>query len=114
METMEKTITPAILKHLLSKETPLQLLDVRRAEDLEKDPAGIPGAVWHDPGTLEQWSASLEPEPEIILYCVRGGSVSETVLEHLHSKGLNARFIEGGLEAWKAAGGDITTSDQQV
>jgi rhodanese-related sulfurtransferase len=36
---------------------------------------------------------------------VRGGSVSNAVVDALQAKGLKARFIEGGLEAWKATGG---------
>jgi rhodanese-related sulfurtransferase len=31
--------------------------------------------------------------------------VSNSVLDHLLGQGLKARFIEGGIEAWKAAGG---------
>ena len=42
----------------------------------------------------------------MVLYCVRGGSVSNTVVDALQAKGVRARFIEGGIEGWKAAGGD--------
>lgn len=41
-----------------------------------------------------------------MLYCVRGGSVSNSVVDALQAKGLNACFIEGGIEGWKAAGGE--------
>jgi len=39
---------------------------------------------------------------------VRGGSVSNSVLDALRAQGLQARYIEGGLEGWKAAGGEVT------
>jgi rhodanese-related sulfurtransferase len=37
---------------------------------------------------------------------VRGGSVSNSVVDQLQAKGVKARFIEGGFEAWKASGGE--------
>jgi rhodanese-related sulfurtransferase len=31
------------------------------------------------------------------------------VVDQLQAKGVKARFIEGGLEAWKQAGGETTS-----
>ena len=42
-----------------------------------------------------------------MVYCVRGGSVSNRVVDHLQEKNVQARFIEGGIEAWKAANGPM-------
>jgi len=42
-----------------------------------------------------------------VVYCVRGGEVSNSVVDRLHAAGVKARFIEGGIEAYKAAGGKI-------
>ena len=102
---MERTIAPTDLQALIARGAPIALLDVRRAEDRAKDPAAIPGATWHDPAALASWSPDLGPDREIVLYCVRGGSVSNSVLDALRAQGLDARYIEGGLEGWKAAGG---------
>ena len=102
---MERTIAPTDLRDLIARGAPIALLDVRRAEDRAKDPAAIPGATWHDPAALASWSPDLGPDREIIVYCVRGGSVSNSVLDALRAQGLTARYIEGGLEGWKAAGG---------
>ena len=102
---MQGTITCADLRILLDRNEPTTLLDVRRADDRAKEPLAIPAAVWHDPAAIDDWSAKLSKEDEIILYCVRGGSVSNLVVDALHAKGFKARFIEGGLEAWKQAGG---------
>jgi rhodanese-related sulfurtransferase len=38
---------------------------------------------------------------------VRGGAVSNTVVDALQAKGLQARYIDGGIEGWKAAGGKV-------
>ena len=105
---MERTIAPTDLQALIAQGAPIALLDVRRAEDRAKDPAAIPGATWHDPAALASWSTELGADREIVLYCVRGGSVSNSVLDALRAQGLSARYIEGGLEGWKAAGGKVT------
>ncbi|MCB1878182.1 MAG: hypothetical protein KDH88_19580 [Chromatiales bacterium] len=103
---MERTISATGLQELLDRNDPISLLDVRRADDLAREPAGINGAVWHDPAEVNEWSARLGTEKEIVLYCVRGGSVSNSVVDALLARGLKARFIEGGLAAWKDAGGE--------
>lgn len=99
---MERTIKPQDLQ-LAGK----HLIDVRRAADREAAAEQIPGATWHNPEQLADWAASLPRDKEIILYCVRGGSVSNGVVDALQARGLNARFIEGGIEGWKAAGGAV-------
>ncbi len=102
---MERTITPNALQTLLAAGTSITLLDVRRNDDRDKEPTAIPDARWLDPAAVEDWSNDLDTDSEIVLYCVRGGSVSNAVVDALQAKGLKARFIEGGLEAWKATGG---------
>ena len=101
---MERTIKPQVLKANLDAVT---LIDVRRKSDLDMDPSKLPGATWYDPEQIETWAAQLPKEKEVVLYCVRGGSVSNSVLDTLLSKGINARFIEGGIVAWKEAGGEV-------
>jgi len=103
---MERSIKPQDLQ-LADK----HLIDVRRAADRDASREQIPGATWHDPEKLADWSASLPRDKEIVLYCVRGGSVSNSVVDALLTKGLSARFIEGGIDGWKAAGGVIVAKD---
>ena len=102
---MKRTIAPVELKKLLGTGNPVTLIDVRRKQDYDGDPEMIPGAVWRDPGQVDHWSADIDQNREVIIYCVRGGSVSNAVLDHLHSKNLKARYIEGGITAWKDAVG---------
>ncbi len=99
---MERTIKPQDLK-LAGK----HLIDVRRCADRDASTEQIPGAAWHDPEKIAEWAGTLPKDKEIVLYCVRGGSVSNSVVDALQAKGLNARFIEGGIEGWKAAGGEV-------
>ncbi len=56
---MERTITPADLQSLLTDSAPITPLDVRRSNDRAKEHAAIPGASWHDPTAIEDWSAGV-------------------------------------------------------
>lgn len=98
---MEKTITPAELAGLLQARDAVTLLDVRRKEDYEKFPEGIGEAQWRDPAIVEQWLHALPKQQEVIVYCVRGGSVSQSVQKQLSEAGIKAKYLEGGLEAFK-------------
>jgi rhodanese-related sulfurtransferase len=101
---MSRTITPADLKPLVATKA-VTVLDVRRQNDYDADPVKLLGAEWRNPEQLGDWSVQLPRDREIVIYCARGGSVSNSVLDGLLAKGFKARFIEGGIEAWKGAGG---------
>ena len=98
---MEKIITPTELTALLQSGNKVTLLDVRRKRTTTKSPAGIGDAQWHDPATVEQWLPALPKEQEVLLYCVRGGSVSQSVQKQLEEAGIQARYVEGGIEAFQ-------------
>lgn len=78
------------------------LLDVRRKSDYEAAPATIPGAIWRDPEQIDQWRS--EVSGSVVLYCVRGGSVSQSVCKQLGEAGIDATYLEGGLAAWTGQG----------
>ncbi|MCX7167176.1 MAG: rhodanese-like domain-containing protein [Rhodocyclales bacterium] len=105
---MERTIKPESLKPALADK---HLIDVRRVADREISAEQLPGATWHEPEKLAEWAKRLPRDKHIVLYCVRGGSVSNSVVDALRAEGLNACFIEGGIEGWKAAGGALARKD---
>ena len=96
---MEKSITAAELADLLAASQPLTLLDVRRKGDFDASPALVAGALWLDPTEVEQWLPTITAERKVIVYCARGGSVSQTVQHVLSENGLRALYVEGGLAA---------------
>ena len=98
---MSDTTTPVELKFLL-EEGRVTLLDVRRAADRAGGGAMIGGARWRDPEQVEQWAGELAPEQPVVIYCVRGGSVSTSVQGALRERRIDVRFLEGGLAAWEA------------
>jgi hypothetical protein len=74
---MTTTIAPDELDRRL-KADDLILVDVRRRADRDVDPAGIPGATWRDPEGVGDWSGALPQDRQVVVYCVKGGSVSRT------------------------------------
>ena len=98
----KETLTPDELRQELASATPPLVLDVRRPEDRAAVPEGIPGADWRDPAFLEDWAGGVPAGAEVALYCARGGSVSRGVQAALAQRGVKARYVEGGLEAWRA------------
>lgn len=96
---MAETITAQELKNLLEA-TEITLLDVRRKTDQEASPQGIPGALWKDPEQVGVWSADLPQDKPVVIYCVRGGSVSTSVQASLKARDFDVKFVDGGLVAW--------------
>lgn len=97
---MEKTMTPMELAGLLNTGKKVTLLDIRRKEDYEKSPTGIADAPWRDPAAVTEWMQNLSKQEEVVLYCVRGGSVSQSVQKQLTEAGIKAKYVEGGLEGY--------------
>jgi rhodanese-related sulfurtransferase len=94
---MERSIKPKELKQLKD----VIIVDVRREADFAAGPHMIEGALRKQPEAVEEWAGELPKNRDVVIYCARGGSVSNTVLDNLLSKGIRARLIEGGIEAWK-------------
>ncbi len=83
------------------------VFDVRPEADYAASDEIIPGAMWKNPDKIDVWIGALPLTQDVVIYCVRGGSVSNSVVDRLHAAGVKARYIEGGLEAYKAAGGKV-------
>jgi rhodanese-related sulfurtransferase len=83
------------------------VFDIRREADYAASSEIIPGAMWKNPEKIDAWIGALPLTQDVVIYCVRGGGVSNSVVDRLHAAGVKARFIEGGIEAYKAAGGKV-------
>lgn len=81
-----------------------RVIDVRLEEDFDADPVLIPDASWRDPNAIEAWAREISPEEEVVVYCVRGRWVSQSVTKKLRDMGFNVSQLTGGIETWKHAG----------
>ncbi|WP_374569451.1 Fe-Mn family superoxide dismutase [Ideonella sp.] len=80
------------------------LLDVRRAGMFEQADALVEGARWRDPKDVGSWGAELPPGSDVVVYCVYGHEVGRATAMRLRAAGVNASFLRGGFDAWKAEG----------
>lgn len=96
---MDRTIAP---QHV-NPDTTL-IFDVRRESDHAASNETLPGAIWKNPDKIDAWIGAVPRTQDVVIYCVRGGSVSNSVVDRLQAAGVKARYIEGGLEGYKAVG----------
>jgi Fe-Mn family superoxide dismutase len=80
------------------------VIDVRRAGVYENAGTVIPGARWRDPAAVSKWAAELPTDRAVIVYCVYGHEVGRSTAMRLRAAGLNARYLQGGIDGWQAAG----------
>jgi rhodanese-related sulfurtransferase len=99
-EHMEPSIRSEELRRILEEQSVL-LLDVRRKADYDADPETIPGASWRNPEQVENWSREIPKGRRVVVYCVKGGSVSQSITAALVQKDIQACYVQGGLKAWK-------------
>ena len=90
------------LRRQLASGTPPLVIDVRRKVRYLEAPDRIAGARRRDPDRVESWKAALPAPVDVVVYCVYGHEVSQGV-----ARALGARYLEGGIEAWRAAGGAL-------
>ncbi len=97
---MEIEIDVLTLSQRLQDTPDSPLMDVRPRADLLANPRRIPGAQWRDPDQAERWAAEFTPGQPVVVYDISGGPVSRAVAKVLREKGIDARYLAGGLIAW--------------
>jgi rhodanese-related sulfurtransferase len=100
--TLDAAITPLELSQRLATFPPPTLIDVRRQKDFDDDPQVIAGASRRLPEAVDAWAHALEPWRSVVVYCIRGHEVGKEAAEALRARGLDACYLTGGLEQWRA------------
>jgi rhodanese-related sulfurtransferase len=83
------------------------VLDVRRRPAYRDAGETLAGALRRDPEAVGDWMKTLPSASSVVVYCVRGHEVSQGVAKALDAHGIRARYLEGGIEAWKAKDGSL-------
>ena len=99
---MDASITAAELRKSLRSSEPPLVIDVRRNERFFEAKDLIRGALRRDPAKVADWSKTLPSKANVVVYCVHGHEVSQNA-----AKALGAKYLEGGIEAWREMGGDL-------
>lgn len=99
-------VRPETLRERITSGEEVLLLDVRQPLDLLAHSEMIPGAKRIPPKELLANPSLIPKEKETILYCTcPSDKTSKEILEHALSLGLTQiKFLEGGLDGWKAKG----------
>jgi len=81
-----------------------RLIDVRRAGVYQQSDAMAEGAQWRDPAQVDIWASDLQGQGPVVVYCVYGHEVGRSTAMRLKAAGVDARFLIGGLDGWRAQG----------
>ena len=100
---MDASISAAELQESFRSGNSPLVIDVRRSERFRESPYVVRGALHRDPAAVEQWKRTLPAAASVVVYCVHGHEVSQGV-----AKALGGRYLEGGIEHWKEAGGALS------
>jgi rhodanese-related sulfurtransferase len=104
MDTVVPSISvPELSARLGSPSWPV-VLDVRRSPAYDRDEATLPAGLRCPPEEVEAFAASLAPGAAVVCCCVHGHEVSQGAASALRARGLDARYLEGGIEHWREAG----------
>jgi rhodanese-related sulfurtransferase len=101
---MDASISAADLRQSLRSSEPPLVIDVRKQDRFLESPYLLRGALRRDPAQVVSWKNTLPKAASIVVYCMHGHEVSQSV-----AAALNARYLEGGFEAWREADGELAT-----
>lgn len=103
-------ISAVSLRQSLASARPPLVIDVRKTATFLDAADMVRGALRRDPARVADWRKSLPGEADVVVYCVHGHEVSQGAAKALSAAlphALGARYLEGGLEGWRAAGGEL-------
>ena len=101
------SISPEDLINAIGGRSAPVIVDVRRRPVYDADERVLPAAVWRDLHAVDAWRAELPAGVPVVVYCAHGHQVGQVTASRLHLAGVNARYLAGGIEAWRAAGGPL-------
>jgi rhodanese-related sulfurtransferase len=78
------------------------IVDVRTAEDFEKEPRFIPGSMRRSHSDVSAWGDEFEGR-SVIVVCEKGLKLSHGVAAWLRHSKVEAETLDGGTLAWAAA-----------
>ena len=96
-------ISPDKLLRLVGTPNCPPIVDVRSDGDFAVHPGSVPGAIRRPFDHVADWGPAVGG-PSAILVCRDGAEISPGVAAWLRASGMTAETLEGGLDAWLAAG----------
>jgi thiosulfate sulfurtransferase len=91
---------------------PHTLIDVRRKSKRQEDGVQIDRGHWLDPALWLDWKDAVSTALPIVVYCAHGHELSQGLAAALRAMGRDARYLNGGIEAWRNAGHDVESLEE--
>jgi rhodanese-related sulfurtransferase len=104
---MGASVSTADLRQSLQSDRPPLVIDVRKVPAYRAASEMIAGALRRAPEDAAHWAQTLPRTAGVVVYCVHGHEVSQGACSALNAAGLRAHYLEGGIEAWRSAGGAL-------
>lgn len=100
-----QSISVEKLSRLVGRPDAPIVIDVCTEEDFKANPRLVPGAVRRPWAEVAAWAADFaEADRPIVVACQKGLKLSQGVAAWLRHAKLSADVLEGGVQAWAAAG----------
>lgn len=96
------SVSPSLLAEQLQGDAAPLIVDARKNEAFAASGHTLPGALRRDPMALADWADRLPPAASVLVYCAHGHELSQNAVAALRQRGIEACFLEGGIEAWRA------------
>src|SRR3954471_23127408 len=93
------------LRSALGAPEPPLLIDVRERPAFRAATDMITGALRRDPEAVGLWAGTLPSASTAVVYCAHGREVSQGVAKALNERGIESRYLEGGIDVWKTERG---------
>jgi len=107
---MPRRIFPHQLIEAIGSGSGPLVVDVRREPVFKAAPARIPGSIWRGHANAADWLPALGHGRDIVVYCIHGHNVSALAAALLEQSGADVSVLEGGIEAYAAAGGPLISN----
>jgi len=97
------SITPSELWRLMATPNAPVIVDVRRADAIGASNRLLPASILCDPRDMRAWTLDRN-SGLIVIACKHGHERSQMATAELRERGIDARVLAGGFEAWCAEG----------
>src|SRR5712691_11537074 len=100
MEQTLSSIAPAELYARLGTAAAPTVVDVRRRADFATAGELIISAYHRDPDEVEQWRKDLPRGRQVVVHCVHGHEVSQSVATAPRAAGVDAAYLQDSSAGW--------------
>ncbi|HMS26090.1 MAG TPA: chromate resistance protein [Burkholderiaceae bacterium] len=97
------SVQPFELFDRFNSDDALIVIDVRKHEAFLGADSFLKGAIRRDPLLINSWAAGIPKTIPVLVYCVHGREVSQSTMRFLRDLGVEAYYLEGGIEACRIA-----------